>query len=64
MSRVVHRGDTFKNTILFEFLDRLRKLTTEDTMLITSHVDPGTREFPEIAVEMWLQSANRKDMKF
>lgn len=55
MSRMIHRGDTFKTTIPYEILSWPQKVTTEDRMLVTM-LDTSTREFPAIALEMWLQS--------
>lgn len=51
---MVHRADTFKNTIPYETLNWPQYITTEDKMLITSCLDTSTREFPAIALEMWL----------
>lgn len=60
MFRMVHRGDTFKNTALYETLNWSQEVIIEDQMLITSCLDTSTREFPEIAIAVSEQEIHKK----
>lgn len=57
---MVHRGDTLTIQNLTVTWTGLKKVTTEDKLLITLYVDTSTREFSEIAIEKWLQSVNKE----